>query len=220
MVLSPPPPIVGPHVLILAGRPTSHVPLDMARRAFGGFLENSTVQSVQRGSVSHTSTCAEPASHLAKKVFPCGTTGGAHRRSSRTDLHAGRPRRRRRSSVRAQRSDGAQRDCIVMIRAVSYSDLSKSKTRSARWLITARSTERNVVQQGLRRRALRRRALQRRALRPRRAAVLSGPARHGSRSGSTSCREGNRACTKGGGFSPPAAPSGAKRERVRAQRDV
>ena len=96
----------------------------------------------------------------------------------------------RASAALGRRSAGLH----IMIIVVSYSDLSKSKTRSARFLISAGSTERNVVQQGLRRRALRRRDLRRLDLRRRRAAVLSGPARHGSRSGSTSCREGNRAC--------------------------
>ena len=74
---------------------------------------------------------------------------GADGRSLRPDLLQGEPRRRRRSSIRAQRSDGAQRDCIVMIRAVSYSDLSKSKNRSARLILCAGSTERNVVHTGL-----------------------------------------------------------------------
>ena len=73
-------------------RPISML-IERGVRAFllGGFLENSTVLPLQFGSVSRASTCAEPASHLAKKVFPCGTTGGAHRRSSRAELLQGGP---------------------------------------------------------------------------------------------------------------------------------
>ena len=89
----------------------------------------------------------------------------------------------RASAALGRRSAGLH----IYERAVSYSDLSKAKTRCARLDISACFTEGMLSTQGLRRRAERRRAERRRAERRLRAAVLSGPARHGSRSGSTSC---------------------------------
>ena len=183
----PPPTIVGPHVLILAGRSSSQALFSRPAGPCGGSCKTPSAQVCNSGLYRTPARVRSRQAFSLRKFLPVGPQALTDALSAGNTCRV-RPRRRRRSSVRAQRSDGAQRDCIFMIRAVSYSDLSKSTTLSARFVISAQSSERNVVQQGLRRRALRRRDLRRRDLRRRRAAVLSGPARHGSRSGSTSCR--------------------------------